>query len=284
MNYLVSIIVPCYNQAQYLPDALQSIYMQSHGNWECLIINDGSTDHTELVAQEWQEKDSRFRYIKKKNGGLSSARNAGLAEAMGDYIQFLDADDVIHPDKFRMQLQGINPSTRYAISYSDYFSSTEKKLTEPFPYHISPEFKTSNYLFELINRWEKSLSIPCHCFLISSHILKDNSITFDETLKNHEDWDFWMTIFRFKPSVFYIPKQLVTYRIHSSSMSRNYKQMKLGFQAAIKKQLGYFKFFSFEYLFLILKYLRVEFRITRQNRVVQLIFRIVKPLIEIKQQ
>lgn len=275
-NPLVSIIIPCYNQANFLPETLRSVLVQTYTNWECIIVNDGSPDDTEDVALEWQEKDSRFRYIKKKNGGLSSARNAGLAEVIGDYIQFLDADDVIHPEKFRLQLQDINPSTRYAISYCDYFSSSEKSLIEPFPYHISSEFRSSNYIFELINRWEKSLSIPCHCFLISRNILKDNSISFDETLINHEDWDFWMTIFRYNPSVFYVPEQLVTYRIHSSSMSRNYKQMKLGFQAAIKKQLGFFKFYSFEYLFLILKYIRVEFRITRQNIFVKFLFRISK--------
>ncbi len=278
MRNLVNIIIPCYNQAQYLPDALQSIYLQSHKNWECLIINDGSTDLTEQVAIEWQRKDSRFRTINKRNGGLSSARNAGLAEAKGDYIQFLDADDVIHPDKFKLQLASINPEVNYAISYCNYFSSKEKNLLEPFPYHISPEFKTKNYLIELINRWEKSLSIPCHCFLISNKILKENKITFDETLKNHEDWDFWMNIFRTNPAVFYLPEQLATYRIHSSSMSRNYKQMKRGFMTAIKKQLNYSKPFSSENIFLIIKYLRVKFRITRQNRFVKIAFRILNPI------
>lgn len=280
MNNFVTIIVPCYNQARYLPDALQSIYLQSHKNWECLIINDGSTDHTKEVAFEWNKKDSRFRVINKRNGGLSSARNAGLAESKGDYVQFLDADDIIHPEKFRLQLESINPEANYAISYCDYFSSKENNLLEPFPYHISPAFKTKNYLIELINRWEKSLSIPCHCFLISNKILKENKIIFDETLKNHEDWDFWMTIFRYNPSVFYVPEQLATYRIHSSSMSRNYKQMKLGFQVAIKKQLNNFEPFSLEYLLLLLKYIRVELRITRQNFFIRHLFEIFSPIIK----
>ena len=86
MSFLVSIIVPCYNQAQYLPETLQSVLDQTYTNWECIIVNDGSPDATEAVAQEWCEKDHRFIYLKKENGGLSSARNAGLKIAKGDYI------------------------------------------------------------------------------------------------------------------------------------------------------------------------------------------------------
>ena len=84
MNPLVSIIVPCYNQAQFLPEALQSVLEQTHTNWECIIVNDGSPDNTEGVAQEWLVKDSRFKYVYKENGGLSSARNAGLDKVVGD--------------------------------------------------------------------------------------------------------------------------------------------------------------------------------------------------------
>jgi glycosyltransferase involved in cell wall biosynthesis len=78
MNPKISVIVPCYNQAIYLDECLQSVLDQTHENWECIIVNDGSTDHTEETAKKWTEKDARFIYIYKKNGGLSSARNAGL--------------------------------------------------------------------------------------------------------------------------------------------------------------------------------------------------------------
>ncbi|WP_374360648.1 glycosyltransferase family 2 protein, partial [Cloacibacterium sp.] len=74
---LISVVVPCYNQAQYLDECLQSVLNQTYQDWECIIVNDGSPDHTEEIAKNWVEKDTRFIYLSKENGGLSSARNAG---------------------------------------------------------------------------------------------------------------------------------------------------------------------------------------------------------------
>ena len=87
---LVTVIVPCYNQGEYLNDALLSILNQTYSKWECIIINDGSRDNTSEIANFWCKQDHRFKYLKKDNGGLSSARNAGLKISIGKYIQFLD--------------------------------------------------------------------------------------------------------------------------------------------------------------------------------------------------
>lgn len=95
---LISIIVPCYNQAQYLPETLRSVLDQVYQNWECIIVNDGSPDNTEEVALEWCAKDSRFQYLKKENGGLSDTRNYGIKHSKGKYIQVLDSDDKISKD------------------------------------------------------------------------------------------------------------------------------------------------------------------------------------------
>src|SRR6478609_2698254 len=94
----ISVIVPCYNQASFLPAAVLSVINQSCSNWECIIINDGSTDDTELVARECVKKDSRITLHNKRNGGLSSARNYGINVAKGEYLLFLDSDDIIYPD------------------------------------------------------------------------------------------------------------------------------------------------------------------------------------------
>lgn len=95
---MISIIIPCYNQAQFLPEALESVLSQTYQRWECIIVNDGSTDNTDEVAKEWLKRDERFIYIKKVNGGLSSARNEGLKAATGQYIVFLDSDDWLDAD------------------------------------------------------------------------------------------------------------------------------------------------------------------------------------------
>src|SRR5665647_2316811 len=78
MDVTISVIIPCYNQAHFLNESVGSVIAQTYTNWECIIVNDGSTDDTEKVALEISQKDNRIQYIKKENGGLSSARNAGL--------------------------------------------------------------------------------------------------------------------------------------------------------------------------------------------------------------
>src|SRR6476660_4851457 len=101
---LVSVIVPCYNHAQYLSKALESVLVQTYNNWECIIINDGSTDNTKEVVADFCERDTRFRYLYQQNKGLANARNTGLKLSTGEYIQLLDADDAILKTKFEKQI------------------------------------------------------------------------------------------------------------------------------------------------------------------------------------
>ena len=95
MTPLVSIIIPCYNQGNLLVNALGSVLKQSLSAWECIIINDGSTDNSAEIAKAFCAKDKRFTYIYQQNGGSATARNTGLKHVQGKYIQFLDADDII---------------------------------------------------------------------------------------------------------------------------------------------------------------------------------------------
>ena len=92
---IISVITPCYNQAQYLPEALDSLLGQSYTNWECIIVNDGSKDNTEEVALAYCEKDNRFRYFSKENSGVCDTRNFAVAHSKGKYLLPLDADDKI---------------------------------------------------------------------------------------------------------------------------------------------------------------------------------------------
>lgn len=94
-SYLISIIVPCYNQGQYLNRCLQSIFNQSEEHWECIIIDDGSEDITQSIAEEWVDKDKRFSYYYRRHGGPSAARNDGLKVIKGNSIFFIDGDDAL---------------------------------------------------------------------------------------------------------------------------------------------------------------------------------------------
>jgi glycosyltransferase involved in cell wall biosynthesis len=235
---VISVIVPCYNQAHFLSEALESVLAQTYPDWECIIINDGSPDNTEEVAKEWCIKDIRFKYLKKENGGLSSARNAGLKRSSGKYIQFLDADDVIDKTKFDKQISQLKETSDFALSYCDYFPSTEFNLNEVYPgRYLTPKFKNGEYLAELITNWETRLSIPCHCFLFDSRLFLENNIFFDEKLPNHEDWECWMNIFALNPKVYFLNEKLAIYRIRSGAMCSDFELMKSGFSIAINKQI-----------------------------------------------
>ena len=96
-NELISIIVPIYNVENYLWSCLDSIAKQTYSNIEVLLVNDGSPDGSGVICQEFVARDSRFRYIEKENGGLSDARNVGIARAQGEFLSFVDSDDWIEP-------------------------------------------------------------------------------------------------------------------------------------------------------------------------------------------
>lgn len=243
-NPLISVIVPCYNQARFLRDSLTSLLNQTYKNWECIIVNDGSTDNTTDVAAEWCCADNRFRLINQENKGLSGARNRGIVEAKGQYIQFLDADDLILPEKFALQIESLYTEFEaLSVCYSDYCRCHENNSSEYISDGAlsSPRFIMQSPLDDIIMRWETEFSIPIHCFLFDARFFKENAIRFDEKLPNHEDWDCWVQIFSLNPIIKLTASTLAVYRINGSSMCVDHKKMEYGFCVAIRKQMNSFK-------------------------------------------
>ncbi|MFV8372621.1 glycosyltransferase family 2 protein [Flavobacterium sp. LB2P74] len=215
-NSLVSIIVPCYNQAQYLGEALQSVLNQTYVNWECIIVNDGSTDNTAEVAEQWCGKDLRFNYFFKENGGLSSARNLGLENAKGDYIQFLDSDDYLIKTKLELSLQQLNSvknkNVKVAISNFRMFVDNPQKTFVPY-------CNLNNQLFNfnsLLYHWEESFTIPIHCGFFDTMLFK--SFRFPEDLRAKEDWVMWVSFFYMDCKIIFIDEPLAFYRRNPDSM------------------------------------------------------------------
>src|SRR5690348_10439254 len=101
---MVSVIIPCYNYGHLVADTIQSILLQTYADVEVIVIDDGSKDNTEQVVQAMVQKDKRVSYHKFPNTGLGESRNRGLSIAKGDFIQFLDADDLLEKRKFEIQL------------------------------------------------------------------------------------------------------------------------------------------------------------------------------------
>ena len=102
---MISVIIPVYNTEQYLPRCIDSVLASAYQEFEILLVNDGSTDHSPDICRQYAGKDSRIRLINQKNQGVSAARNRGIDASTGDWIVFLDSDDRISPDFLHMVAQ-----------------------------------------------------------------------------------------------------------------------------------------------------------------------------------
>lgn len=213
MNPLVSIIVPCYNQSQYLTEALESICNQTFTNWECLIVDDGSTDNTAEVAKSFIDKDSRFVYFFKENGGVSSTRNLGLENAKGQYIQFLDCDDALDVTKIELSIKELqlNNNVQIVISNFRMFTDDIKVLSPPFCILDSAYFNLEGFLYE----WNTSFSLQMQCGFFDAVLFKN--IRFPENLSAQEDWIVWVSLFKTGCKAVFIDEPLAYYRINPNS-------------------------------------------------------------------
>lgn len=221
MNPLISIIVPCYNQAQFLPEALHSVLQQTYKNWECIIVNDGSPDNTEEVARQWLAKDPRFKYIQKENGGLSSARNAGLDLVTGHYIQFLDSDDCLGRDKLEISILQIKNPTENNIVLTN-FKMFKMECNDSLTAYcdLKQELLTFN---TILHDWDYKFTIPIHCGLFSKSLFLN--FQFPEVLKAKEDWIMWLVLFQKISNIVFVDKILAFYRTHDENMTKNTDHM-----------------------------------------------------------
>lgn len=204
MQSVISIIVPCYNQAGFLPETLNSVLAQTTTNWECIIVNDGSTDDTETVAKEWAAKDERFKYIHQQNGGLSAARNTGIESAKGEYILPLDSDDLIGKEYIEKALKAFGADKNIKLVYC-----------------LANKFGAENKLWDLVPYTYQNLLIN-NCIFCSSVYRKSSwqqiggyNIDFK---KGYEDWEFWLRMLDKNSQVYQIPDVLFFYRIRLNSM------------------------------------------------------------------
>lgn len=237
---LVSIIIPCYNYGHFLAETLDSILAQTLDNWECLIIDDGSTDNTREVAEKYSKKDKRFRYIHQQNSGPSAARNNGIRQSQGKFIQLLDADDLIQANKLNFQVQVFNKHEALDIVYGDvrfFFQDSPQKL------HLS--FKDINKPYPMpriqhkdaYRSFQEIYAFPLHpsTLLISREFLMENQLLFDERYPTSsvEDWHFFILATIHQARLFYVDAQntyglVRSHSLSTSSTQQNNKQDKVG--------------------------------------------------------
>jgi glycosyltransferase involved in cell wall biosynthesis len=217
MSNKVSIIIPCYNQGRYLDETLQSVLEQTHSDWECIVVNDGSTDNTEQVVSTRMKQDSRFKYIKKENEGPSIARNRGLEVAQGDFIQFLDADDLLVKNKFETQLQYVSEKKVDIVVCGYNYLINDTVFNSNEYSNRFPECTVNGFIYG----WDTRFVIVIHSPLISRDFLTKHQIRFCENLEAKEDWFFWVTCALHGASFYYSPEILVHYRRHDRNITRD---------------------------------------------------------------
>lgn len=221
----VSVVIPAYNAMTYLPDTLNSVLKQTFSDFEVLIIDDGSTDYIQTwVAQNVTEP--RIRLIAQANQGLSAARNTGIANAQGEYVAFLDADDLWESTKLEKQVHHLDNNSAVGVVYNwiGVIDAEGKPTGRVWGGNIEGDVLT-----EILQR----NIIDCPSVLVRRKCFEDVGV-FDRTLRSVEDWDMWIRIASRYP--FAVTKEpLVYYRQHASNMSKNWRVMEQAFHQVIEK-------------------------------------------------
>ncbi|MEI6970798.1 MAG: glycosyltransferase family A protein [bacterium] len=221
MSSLITVIIPAYNSARFLPDALESVFHQTCGNFEVIVVDDGSTDNTREVLKPYMD---RIVYLHKRNEGtVASARNMGLKHANGDFVAFLDADDTWLPGKTEIQMaQMADESVAMTGSSAKESGGGGRPVVA-----VSYEQMLLKNLFS-------ASSVVCRraCIAVAG--------LFDERPEFHgvEDWELWLRIIRRSKAV-YIPEKIVINRLVEGSVSSlaNSEAMFRGELAVLSKQM-----------------------------------------------
>lgn len=212
---LVSVIIPAYNQSQYLGKAIESVLAQTYTHLETIIVDDGSTDDTATVSRHYTS-DKRVRYIFQENAGLSAARNTGIRHARGKYLTFLDSDDLFLPHKLDIlvkrlkrephlgltagQAQPINEDGQPIGSlFDEPLPEDERRLLLGNPLHVGSVL--------LRRSWQEEVGL------------------FDESLRSYEDWDMWLRLALAGCPMDFVHTPVSLYRFHRAQMTRDGSQM-----------------------------------------------------------
>jgi len=223
----VSVVIPCYNHARYLPDAVGSVTGQTYRDFEIIIVDDGSTDGTRGVAEGLMEKNpgQAITLIGQDNEGLSSARNTGISAARGEFILPLDADDMIEPDFIEETVRVLEENPDVSVAYTDwriFGEATDEQKAQ----RIGQEYDFSallgrNYIHA--------------CNLFRKKAWAEVGGYKREMSRGYEDWEFWITLGEAGHAGKFIDRRLFLYRKHGPSMIDNSVRVNADIFAEIRR-------------------------------------------------
>ncbi len=226
MNAEVSIIIPTFNRAHLIGETLDSIIKQSFQNWECIIVDDGSTDDTEKFIETYSKKDARFIYLSRPKNlkkGANSCRNYGYSNSNGVYIKWLDSDDILLPKALENQYNLLsNGATDVVVSkleFIDFETKNRIKINAIQSDDLIYDYFIGKIAFYVSGPlWKKSF-------------LEKQAVLFDEKISNLDDWDFNLRMLYKSPKIIFDDTLVVQYRIHQDSLTSeilklNHKELK----------------------------------------------------------
>ncbi len=210
---LVSIIIPTFNRAHIISETLDSVLAQTYSNWECIIIDDGSTDTTEEVIAEYIKVDSRFQFYKRPSNrvkGPNACRNFGFEKSQGDFIQWFDSDDLYYPDALEKYIERFSKNVDCVIAKTEIiqletgiFMKESKILSDD----VLRDFFLGNVEFYICGPMWKRVFLE-----------KQNEL-FDSSIGRQDDWEFNMRMLINNPTMVYIEEALNIYRKHKDSFN-----------------------------------------------------------------
>jgi len=212
MAPLVSIIIPTYNRATLIGETLESILAQTYTSWECIIVDDGSTDESENVIGEYVKKDSRFRFHKRPKDrpkGANACRNYGFELSKGEFVNWFDSDDLMHADNLALRVNAFTDDIDFVIGNTvnfDEFGKTSRPYKLNYDYPIDVEKFVAQQIGWITND-----------VLIRKSVLRE--ITFNEKLKFGQEYNFFSRFLYKNNKGCYLKKDIAQRRMHSGSIT-----------------------------------------------------------------
>ena len=209
MNVLVSIITPAYNSAKFIAETIQSVQNQTHENWEMIIVDDGSSDETLAIVQAFIDKDKRIKFYKLAlNSGPAVARNTAIEKASGDFMTFIDADDIWFPTFIENSIKTIQ-ETKIPFVFSSYKRSNEHMEFVYSDFIVPQKVSYSDIL--------KSNSISCLTAFVD---VKTLGKKYMPLIRKRQDMGLWLNYLKVIPFAYGIQETQAIYRIRQNSLSR----------------------------------------------------------------
>lgn len=215
---LVSIIIPTYNRGNVISKTLESILLQTYLNWECIIVDDGSTDTTKNVVADFISQDSRFIYILRPNNrpkGANTCRNFGFDNANGDYVLFFDSDDLMDPNALENYISSFNESIDAVVAPLKINRNNQIKYNTINSNNVFLDYFTGKITYYVSGPiWRK-------------FFLQKQDYLFDEKVSNLDDWDFNLRMLYAFPNLKLINQPSFTYIINENSLSHEIEKLNI---------------------------------------------------------